>query len=350
MYKEFRGVLEHAKRAAALFGDAWDLSDDRVRSTIAAAIDSQATSLNVQFRECDPSQVDWAAVMHASAFRLPPFQPGTTEKGFRDAIVCETFHQVIGCLTGGDTAVLVTNDNLVAEAIKARMSHARLVPDLATLRDEINLRVSLIDADTAVFIEEKAARVFINFTDFQASNTLWARAKVSEQLWTKFGDHIRAVPAGAEWQKGQTLVGATRLVRKAGNQVVFVTTLVVKSNWRYWVPDPPSVPPLPAPGWPPSSSLGWTQSPPASSQFWPPEESPGQAGFSGLYGLGSLSEGAPGGGIATLLAAPGKFVTTPAQAVFEVHWTGTYSRYKSVISAKLTDIVLHSQPSDDANE
>jgi hypothetical protein len=335
MHREFRTVQESAKRASELLGETWDLSEGKIKATFDRAIQEQASRLSIVFRGCDASRVDWASVMHASAFRLPPFQPGQTEKGFRDAIVCETYVQVVSDLTGSDTAVLVTNDGLIAQALRERLPGARLLPDMAALRDEINLRVSNVDAETAAQIEAKASKVFFDFDDPESAGSFWARAGLYDAIWDKFGDRIRAAPPGYDWKFERQEIG-TRLSRKEGNQLFLVTTYVVKSSGSYWQPDPP---PQPSVGIQKASTPGLLGLQP---------EKIGSVSLASLALSGTVpgSTSAPlaapnKNGLLTLLGGGGKLISIKLPDVtLEVHWSATYTRHKSVRRAKLTDITM----------
>lgn len=333
MHQAFRAVLEPAKRASALLGEAWDLSDGKIKAAVDSTIQRQASQLNVVFRDCDAGRVDWASVMHASAFRLPPFQPGQTEKGFRDAIVCETYLQLVSDLSGSDTAVLVTNDNLIVAALKDRLPDARLLPDMSALRDEINLRVSDVDAQTAAQIEAKAAKVFFDFSKPEWSGSLWMKADLYAEITRKFGDRIRATPPGYNWKLERQEIHRTRLARKQGNQLLLVTTYVSKSSGSYWQPDPP----------PPPSSAG-VQNTSLPGLLGLPVEKTSGVGLATLALTGSTNaplQAPDRNQLVTLLGGGGKLVSVNLPDVtLEVHWTATYTRHKSVSRAKLTDITM----------
>lgn len=330
MHREFRTVQESAKRASELLGETWDLSEGKIKATFDRAIQEQASRLGIVFRGCDASRVDWDSVMHASAFRLPPFQPGQTEKGFRDAIVCETYVQVVSDLTGSDTAVLVTNDGLIAQALRERLPGARLLPDMAALRDEINLRVSNVDAETAAQIEAKASKVFFDFGEPESAGSFWARAGLYDAIWDKFGDRIRAAPPGYDWKFKRQEIG-TRLARKEGNQLFLVTTYVVKSTGSYWQPDPP----------PPQSSVGTQTTPMPGLLGLQPEQATG-VNLSNLLGGTNAPLVPPNRNqLLTLLGGGGKLVSINLPDVtLEIHWSATYTRHKSVSRAKLIDITM----------
>ncbi|RZF23977.1 hypothetical protein EVC45_41375 [Paraburkholderia sp. UYCP14C] len=127
MRNAFRMVLKPTLQAERLLGENWNVSQERIHAAIDAQIQAQLTELDLRVMRCDPVRVDWPELTRRSAFRLPPFQHGETEKGFRDAILCETFCQLVDSLSGKATAVLVSKDGLVGTAVNERTSGTRIV-------------------------------------------------------------------------------------------------------------------------------------------------------------------------------------------------------------------------------
>jgi hypothetical protein len=65
-----------------------------------------------------------AADAEKSVFRLPPFDVGESEKGFRDAILVETFCQLVKTLPKTPAIcriVLLSSDELLLEAATNRL-------------------------------------------------------------------------------------------------------------------------------------------------------------------------------------------------------------------------------------
>ncbi|WP_175654764.1 PIN domain-containing protein [Burkholderia ambifaria] len=163
MRNEYRGIASHLTKAERLFGQEWGITQDAVEQRIAACIMAELATQHIDVVPCDIARVDWADIMRRSCFREPPFERGPTEKGFRDAVVCETFIQLASDLVGRDTAVLVSNDRLIKQYIDSyglRGNAARVIDDLDALHDEIQLRVANVDEDTQVFIEQRAQQLF----------------------------------------------------------------------------------------------------------------------------------------------------------------------------------------------
>ncbi|CAE6694170.1 hypothetical protein R69619_00395 [Paraburkholderia nemoris] len=323
MRNSFRSVAAHAVRAEKLFGAEWGISDDSINSAISAAIDRQLEDLNVMVQACDSANVDWSSVMRRACFRLPPFQPGPTEKGFRDAIVCETFYQLVGSLSGRDAAVLVCGDGQMKSALGERLDAAkgaRILDDIPALRDEIILRVSHVDPQTASEIEQKGSAAFLNGDD---QRVLWVKAGLYNVIWSKFGDEIRTLPSGASsYVMERHDVTPPRLIKKDGTGVFFSTLYTVRSAANIWVPAP-----QPAPQ-------------PAGGVLFALGQHLAQPGGRGLAsGAQPVANPTPPAGLLGLLS-DGQFVVVPKPApdVFNIHWSATFSRYKRITRAKFESV------------
>ena len=308
----YRGVAAHVQKAERLFGADWGISEETLNRRVSLAIDAELDGLNVSVQESDPAKVDWTALTHRACFRLPPFERGQKEKGFRDAIICETFLQLVATLSGSDAAVLVTDDQLIRAALEERpkeLKGARIVPNIEALRDEINLRVSLVDAATASEIERKGAIAFINGDD---PRSLWIRGNLYTTVWSKFGDQIKKLPSAVgvyEMEKHE--VAPPRLVSKEGSRVQFSSIYSVYSAALYWVPDPPQ---------------GEMRS----------------ANPTGLInahlGIGAPQVGALPTGLLSGLAGRSVKVPAPQPDTFEILWSATYGRSKRLTHIQLDSV------------
>jgi hypothetical protein len=102
------------------------LTDPMLLDHVRTKIDEKERELGLQEIALNHSLVDWRVLIHAAAYRIPPFQAGDKEKGFRDALVAESFLQL---LTDSPKTpnlcrvVLVTSDELLSQAVKG--THCR---------------------------------------------------------------------------------------------------------------------------------------------------------------------------------------------------------------------------------
>lgn len=329
MRRDFMPHIRTSQRVAKILNENWDISAERVSTAISANIDRQLQALNIKVAEPNTACIDWGRVINSAAFRLPPFEPGQKEKGFRDALLCETFLQIASGLAGQDTALLITDDKLATQAVKQRLGNARVLADLNTLRDEIMLRVSNVDAETVAEIEQKATLLFLQENK---TNMLWIKKDIYNKIFNDpaLSSRIKNVPIGAKWELVSHLVSPTRLVKKEANRVYFQTDYTVNGKSRVWVPSEPT----------PQAELISHQQSPAR-----------------LYGLGAafpadvsnititpMSHSIP---LNSLLGLNGGTYNDTAlpPVTIEIHWSATYNKRKALTHAEIHS--FHIQQPDD---
>ncbi|WP_155122850.1 PIN domain-containing protein [Burkholderia ubonensis] len=321
MRNEFRNISTHVTKAEGLFGQQWGVTQDAVEQRIAARIDEELAALRIDVVPCETGRVDWNDMMRRACFREPPFERGQTEKGFRDAIVCETFIQLASDLIGGDTAVLVSNDQLVRRHIESRGiagNRARVVDDLDALHDEIQLRVANVDENTQADIERLAQLRFYPWDTPDDPTTLWSRERIHERIWTEHGDRLRQVPTGTTHVMiGQELSNA-RLVSKDGNRVHLESTLLIRSGFRVWVPAQSVQQDTP-------TSLASLVSPALQGLK---DQVPGST-LAGLLGIGRQPS-----------AGEWKQVEKPTKDVISIRWSATFSRRRTLTRMTIDSIDL----------
>ena len=86
-------------------------------------MNAQISELNVTIVSLNTVDVSWDEIIRRAAFREPPFELGTAEKGFRDAVVMETFCQFQKTVqsSSANHAVLVCDDKLLTTAVHDRL-------------------------------------------------------------------------------------------------------------------------------------------------------------------------------------------------------------------------------------
>ncbi len=88
----------------------------------------------------DYGKVDWDRVLLDAAYRRPPFDSGDKEKGFRDALLVETFLQLVEDSPKSlqtCRVVLVSKDIMVKRAVELRSSglaNVSILEDIEGLR------------------------------------------------------------------------------------------------------------------------------------------------------------------------------------------------------------------------
>lgn len=78
-----------------LLGHNLALTDQVLLDHVEIKLEEKAAEFGLQELRLDHAVVDWPALIRAAEYRKPPFGPGEKEKGFRDALVAESFLQLV---------------------------------------------------------------------------------------------------------------------------------------------------------------------------------------------------------------------------------------------------------------
>lgn len=232
------GHLNATRNMQKLFGQTWVENEDAVANVISKTVDGQLRSLNTEIIECDVSLVDWATLISAAALRLAPFSSGDSEKGFRDAVICETIYQRIKQIALGDeTCIVVSADDLLRETIGKHLgvpTSVKLLKSLDELRNEINFLASPIDAETAQALSFKAGEVF-------EKSGLWKVFR--DELIPEFTSEFLAAPQDVtDIRLGQSWLSLPVFIQKQGSRLEFASIFTIERTGRTWVRDVPQIP------------------------------------------------------------------------------------------------------------
>jgi hypothetical protein len=162
-------LVSIAQDMPAVFASTWVGNEDAVGNAITALAESELRRLNVEVADCDPSLIDWPSLMRAAGLRSPPFDADPEkEKGFKDAVIGETFVQMCGKFPahGTDTAILVTNDGMLREHVLRQVPRAKVVKTADALANELNILGSDIDPVVASQLPSLAAELLGASSDF----------------------------------------------------------------------------------------------------------------------------------------------------------------------------------------
>jgi hypothetical protein len=149
-----------------LLGHNLALTDKTLLDHVKTKIDEKEKELGLQEIKLDHASIDWASLIQAALYRKPPFQAGEKEKGFRDALVAESFVQLLAespRTPKSCRVVLITSDSLLTEAVKERTagySNASVLAGVEELKGLINTLISNVSEDFIEQLKPKAAKFF----------------------------------------------------------------------------------------------------------------------------------------------------------------------------------------------
>lgn len=226
-------LLPGLAKLERVLGHQLGINPEVVKERIASTIQKQLTANKVALANLDPAQVPWTAVIDAAVNRKPPFQPGEKEKGFRDAMIAETFLQEADrsprtpslCLM-----VLVSEDELLREAVKLRtasIKNVRVLADLDELKGLMNTLSSEVSEEYVEELRVKAAALF--WTTPDDKTTLYYTAEVGKQINDQFAAELTAIPEGILRvnTKMNYITSTPNFVRKEGPTLRWATKIRV---------------------------------------------------------------------------------------------------------------------------
>ena len=193
-------LLPQFQKINALLGIGLTVTADTLSPKISAVIDAELAALKIERFPLDHARVEWQTILHNAAFRIAPFQRGKNEKGFRDAMVLESFAQAVEAAPTSPARcrlVLVTGDEHLTFAAKERISthsNAEVLSGLEELRNLISTLISTVDESFVKDWREKAGKIF--FEPAQ-TDTLYYRKNIHETIQGKYPDKLKELPDDA---------------------------------------------------------------------------------------------------------------------------------------------------------
>jgi hypothetical protein len=220
-------------RIEKLLGHNLALTDKTLLDHVKAKIDEKEKELGLEEIVLEHSAINWPALIQAALYRKPPFQAGEKEKGFRDALVAESFVQLLGRSPKQPQfcrVVLVTSDTLLAEAVKERTADHQNVNVLAgveELKGIINTLISNVGEDFIELLKPKAAKLF--FVSGEDKETLYFTEKVGERIREKFKDDLDKKPEGTTFRTNKIwYINRPNFLRKESRRVFWTSRIEVE--------------------------------------------------------------------------------------------------------------------------
>lgn len=370
-----RRLLPQLEKVESLIGHKFGITEEILDERVNAVIKREIERHGLQLHLFDASKVDWGDLISRSVERHPPFDPGENEKGFRDAVVLETFYQLIEGLPKSPQScriVLMSGDRLLANAARAKTegrANVAVTGDLEEVRTLLNALASALTQETvAKLLPEASELFFIAGKD----KTLYFAEKIYGRIANDYAEQLASCP-DSEFTSStvkRLVIGPPTFLAKSRQRLTFSSRLTfeveaTKVVWR----SPPTInrnTGLTFSNITPGATGPSAPSGPGSTGLF------GPSGVSGLYipplpsGFGTIpSYGAtgPSGASASSPGASGNtfFFSPPGspppmipeeirrdgQHVFEVIWTATLTATGKLTRPKLERIEYKSTTWDE---
>lgn len=228
------GFLSPVQRLEALMGRELGVSDESIRDGVNAAVEKELKRCGLTVEGIDVAKVDWPRLIRDSCYRQPPFKEGPSEKGFRDALIAETFGQLVEARSPHPSdchIFFVSNDNLLIEAVRKRTSGAAnvdIAPSLAELDQRINLLAGKPDPDFLARYQTKANEHF---------QVLYSQHDIASKIREDYKEKLASTPVGADERNNiRWSLDKPRFRKLEGKRVFWVSRIVVEAEAYMSIP------------------------------------------------------------------------------------------------------------------
>lgn len=223
-------LLPNLAKLERLLGHRLNIDERTLYPRVTEAISRQIELHGLKLLNLDPALVDWASLIDLAAFRKPPFSAGK-EKGFKDAIVLETFCQFAGGLPkslGSCRIVFLSEDALLRDAIKDRCSNSsnvECIGGIEELKNLINAIASQLPDEEVRRIVSLADNIFFEKDD---KNTLWYRSNIAENVNELVsGSSVESAGDGFRIKVTKRLINRPVFIKKQSQTIRFATKVSI---------------------------------------------------------------------------------------------------------------------------
>jgi hypothetical protein len=221
-----------------------NITEAVISQRISEAVDRQVADHKLVVRQASYGHVDWQRLVGDAVNRRPPFEI-KSEKGFRDAIIAETFLQLVDASPDQPQRcriVLLTNDALLTQAVKVRVagrSNVRIFSSVDELKGLINTLISTVPEDYVARMQEKAQEYFLKSQ--HPDKGFIYDMEVQDAVRAKCNDQLSAKPAGTmRRSNGTWQVTPPRFVRKEGQRMFWASRFSIEAKAYKQIPGQPA--------------------------------------------------------------------------------------------------------------
>lgn len=173
------------------------ITDKILKQRVDTVIDHQISKTGILELTLDINSIDWESIINRAIFRLPPFEIGKKEKGFKDSLIAESFLQFVKespSTLKKCRLIFVSNDRLLRDFLKecTRLNkNVDILKDINELRSLLNALISKVKKEFLASIMDKIMDFFFNKED---DNNLFVKNKIQEKIIQKHSMELESVP------------------------------------------------------------------------------------------------------------------------------------------------------------
>ncbi|HEB36361.1 MAG TPA: hypothetical protein ENI18_11045 [Candidatus Aminicenantes bacterium] len=320
-----------------LLGHNLNITEKILRDRVDEAINKQLEELAISIFEIDIKDIDWEALIQRASFRLPPFDPGEKEKGFRDSLIAESFLQLVKQSPATSSIcrlAMVTSDGLLTEFMNKSTKETRNVRVLSSINELESLINTLVSTVTEEFVAEMIKKASKYFWEKGNDSSLYYKESIRDTIKELYSQELNAPPREGLLRENDTWwITDPTFVKKERQRIFWITQITVDAKlFRYARPEPKVSTPLDFVLGPtgPTAHIGPTDPSVHFGTYDPTGGFKPSINFEQQYrGAGVIGISAP---------SQNKVEVSSGQSSFEVHWSVNITQKKNFTSPSVVEI------------
>ena len=234
MNKRGKEFLPQIIKLEKLLGHNLNITEDIIQTRVNETIQRQINNNRIQEIKIDPDKINWKQLISNSTNRVPPFEDGEKEKGFRDALIIECVQHLIDespTTSNICRLAFLSSDSLLLDAARDRFGHCanfRLCGTIEELTSLINILTSEIKEELINSISETASNIFFVKED---NSSLYYKEGIRKTISEKFSSELNTLPESAtRREEGTWWINKPGFVKKVGQRIYWKSIVEIDSK------------------------------------------------------------------------------------------------------------------------
>lgn len=232
MYEAGRKLLPNIEKMELLLGHKLNINDDILKSRVELSIKSQIENYKINRMLLNTEKIDWQKIIQSSTSRMPPFENNDKEKGFRDAIILETFAQIVEISLQNSKKcknILITGDRMLTVATNDRFkkpNNIKICESIEKCEEFINLLKNEVTEEYIKLIEDKISSYFYNN---QSNSGFFIENEIRKQIESKFQKELKQLyPTSTIREAGDLYISEPTFNHKEGQKYYWTTEITIE--------------------------------------------------------------------------------------------------------------------------
>lgn len=234
MLEKGKQLLPSIQKLEKLLGHNLNINENIIHEKVKTAINQQIKTNAIKTITLNTNNVNWEILINKALFRNMPFEKGEKEKGFKDALIAESFFQLFNSSPKTRTIcrlIFVAHDKLLFETLKKetqKLSNVHIYNNIENLKSLMNTLASTVEEKLIKKIQEKASCLF-----FEKGNeeSLFNKNNLQKQISKQFCNELELLPEGGEIRNNGTWhISNPRFIKKKTQKITWKTKVEVVSQ------------------------------------------------------------------------------------------------------------------------